>query len=268
MLHNGNMKSPEKKEGSTFDKEPDTTGAKHKNSNEWKKNLIKKHTLIKMFVVALVLAGAGGSTYFFLQYQNSKNLLNNSVLGTQAQAEKIIEEVAKKVELPNETPTVATVSDVTKLQKQTFFANAKNGDKVLIYKNAKKAILYRPSTGKIVEFGPVNLGSSDAPAQNETTATPVASLKPVRVAIYNGTTIPRLANTVERDLKEKAPYVTVIAKGNASKQTYAKTLIADMTGKNTAEAQNLAQLLSGEVGKLPAGESATSSAEIVVILGR
>lgn len=51
----------------------------------------------------------------------------------------------------DETPTIATVSDITKLQGQPFFAKAQNGDKVYVYSNAKKAILYRPSENKIIE---------------------------------------------------------------------------------------------------------------------
>ena len=167
------------------------------------------------------------------------------------------------MELPQEVPTVATVSDVSKLKNQAFFANAKNGDKVLIYQNAKKAILYRPSSNKIVEFGPINLGAAQ-------TASPSAAVtpKPVRIAVYNGTKAPGLAVAAEKHLRNKAPFATVVAKGNAVKTDYTKTLVADITGANTVEAQSIASLLSGEVGKLPAGERATSSAELVVIIGK
>jgi hypothetical protein len=55
---------------------------------------------------------------------------------------------------------VATVSDASKLQSQQFFAKAQNGDKVLIFTNAKRAVLYRPSTNKVIEYAPVNIGNN------------------------------------------------------------------------------------------------------------
>lgn len=65
--------------------------------------------------------------------------------------QQLIAEVSQLIELPNETPTIATVSNVDSLLEQPFFAAAQAGDRVLIYAQAKKAILYRPSTHKLIE---------------------------------------------------------------------------------------------------------------------
>jgi hypothetical protein len=72
--------------------------------------------------------------------------------------------------LPAEQPTVATVSDITKLKDQAFFNNAKNGDKVLIFKNTKKAIIYRPSTNQIIEIAPIVPGTEGESVSPTTTA--------------------------------------------------------------------------------------------------
>jgi hypothetical protein len=64
---------------------------------------------------------------------------------------KTIQKVSQLIELPNEQPSIATVVDASKLKGQEFFANAENGDKVLIYAKAKVSILYRPSSNKIIK---------------------------------------------------------------------------------------------------------------------
>ena len=75
--------------------------------------------------------------------------------------------VGKLIVLPEgEQPTVATVSDAESLREQPFFAQAKNGYKVLIYTNARKAILYDPLSNKIVDVAPLNIGET-APKEDE-----------------------------------------------------------------------------------------------------
>ena len=116
----------------------------------------------------LLLASVLVALYFFSQYQKTQSLLKNPTATSASEVKEITEKVGVLIELPKgEEPTVATVSDKNKLKDQAFFKNAENGDKVLIYTKAKKAILYRPSTNKIIEVAPVNLGEgtpSAAPA--------------------------------------------------------------------------------------------------------
>lgn len=69
----------------------------------------------------------------------------------QAEIDSITEKVSLLMDIPSETPTIATISDASKLRAQQFFAKAQNDDKVLIYSSAQRAILYRPSTNKIIE---------------------------------------------------------------------------------------------------------------------
>lgn len=75
----------------------------------------------------------------------------------------LVAEVGALIRLPpDETPTVATVSDPEKLREQAFFRNASEGDKVLIYTRSKKAILYSPTLKQIIEVANVNLSSPDS----------------------------------------------------------------------------------------------------------
>lgn len=59
----------------------------------------------------------------------------------------------------DEMPAIATITDLEKVKDRPFFARAQVGDKVLVYANAKRAVLYRPAEDKIVELGPVSEGS-------------------------------------------------------------------------------------------------------------
>jgi hypothetical protein len=65
--------------------------------------------------------------------------------------------VSKLYYLPkDEKPTVAQIEDKSKLEGQSFFTGAQNGDYLLVYTNAKIALLYREHDNKLVNVGPVN----------------------------------------------------------------------------------------------------------------
>lgn len=117
-----------------------------------KKSLFSTRNIIIALVALLVLTG-GGLAYYALGGANSKVASENEL-------KEVVEKVGKLMVLPEgETPTLATVADPEKLKDQKFFINAKTGDKVLIYANSQKAILYNPASNKIVEVAPVNLGT-------------------------------------------------------------------------------------------------------------
>lgn len=122
-----------------------------------------------LLVLIVILIGAG--FYFYRQYAALK--ANPATADAEREVISLVAEVSKYMILPDETPTVATVTDVTKLQDQAFFAKAKNGDKVLIFTQAKKAILFDPVAKKIVEVAPINIGDS------QTRATPKPAPAPV-----------------------------------------------------------------------------------------
>lgn len=217
---------------------------------------------IIIFIIIIVLLGVAG--YFFYQYQMTQGLLNNPEKATQVETDNIISAVGKIYNMPNETPTVATVSDKEKLSGQKFFESAENGDKVLLFEKNKKAILYRPSTNQIIEIGPINITENQEVAPSSDTQ----KSEPVSVDILNGTTVTALTSTGQKILEEdKSLNIEVGERLNASTRDYDKTIIVDVTGKNKSEADKIAKALNGSVAQLPKDEEYEGKAAIVVILG-
>lgn len=203
-------------------------------------------------VIVLVLFG-GGYVYYQRQSQVAKANPQRSV---EAEVKKLVSEVGKLIDLPiGEVPTVATVTDVTKLQDQPFFAKAKNGDKVLIYTNAKKAILYDPTAKKVIDVAPINIGSPSA-----------QTLGP-KIVLRNGTKTAGLATKAETDLKKVIANLNVIAKENATND-YDKTVVVVLNSAGLDLAQNLAKVLNASQLALPAGESKPKDGDILIILGK
>jgi hypothetical protein len=125
--------------------------------------------------IALLLVVAGG--FFMYQYKQAQDdikRLSNPQEAAKEEVRTITDKASKLVILPEgETPSLATVADPAKLQGQTFFVAAQKGDKVLVYAKAKRAIIYRPSSNKIVESSSVNIGNNTTPqTKTGTTAAP------------------------------------------------------------------------------------------------
>lgn len=235
---------------------------------EQKRNLKKYLPYLIAGVIVILALSVGG--YFYLQYQGAQEKLAVNPATGVPQVSDLVERVGKLMELPaGETPTVAAVSDVSKLKGQAFFVNAQNGDQVLIYSKAKKAVLYRPSTNKIIEVGPVNLSAPAVPEGQESasgSATPSPTGAQPSVFLLNGTTVVGLTRTAETAFTEGKLSITIADRDNAAKNDYVKSVVVDLTGKNAALAKSIAGIVKGTVGTLPAGET-KPDADIVVILG-
>lgn len=221
-----------------------------------------KPLLIGLAVITIIVLLVGG--WYWVK---NKKALKGETTSSQEKAKNDITQlvgvVGKLIELPkDELPTVATVSDKTKLQDQPFFAKAENGDRVLIYTDAKKALLYRPSSNKIIEVTSLNI---DQTSQVSTeTLSPTVSIMP-RVAIYNATQKSGYANQTEQKLKESFP-VEVVRKMNTAADVET-ILVVDITGKTGDASAKIAEILQGEIGQLPK-DIEKPDADVLIILGR
>lgn len=119
----------------------------------------EQNPFIRFGVIGLLIIAIASSGIAYYFYGRAKILKENPQKVAQEEVAAVVTQVGRLIVLPEgESPTLATVSDVERLKGQPFFAHAKNGDKVLIYTNARKAILYSPGQNKIIEVAPLNLG--------------------------------------------------------------------------------------------------------------
>lgn len=123
--------------------------------------MVKFKVLSFALLAALLLASIGGGYYYYDKYQKTKMVLENPEEAAKVETQALLDKVGKLMELPSGEPTIATVLDKDKLQDQPFFAKAENGDKVLIFAESQTAVLYRPSTNKIIGFAPVSIGEPE-----------------------------------------------------------------------------------------------------------
>ncbi len=251
----------------------------------------KKLIGAKLIVGLMLFVVIGGSLffggYFYFQY---KKVLANPSSGTQSEIKTLTEKIGKFVDLPtDEEPSIAEVKDTEKLKGQLFFSGAQNGDKVMIYSKNKKAVLYRPGTGKVIEVTSLGLKAEndqaaaiqaapaetvaqvvpeEAPVETKTeTPAPVVAgaAQPAKVIVYNGTKIKGLAGKLADQISTGVTG-TEIAKTGNSVGNYTKTIVVDLSGSNSELVQKIVATIGGEVGKLPSDEE-EPEADILVIGG-
>lgn len=222
-----------------------------------KKNLIP-------LVVLMIVAGSVIGIFLYLKKGGGLDLnLNNSAkIDPVKEAERIMEEVGEIYLLPNEIPTLATVSDKNQLVDQIFFEKAEIGDKVLIYRTAGLAILYRPSMGKIINVGPVNLENGEIEGDTEEKK----ELEEARVLILNGTETVGLTVTAAEKLEDLS-FVSISDRADAVNKPYTESVVVYLSEEFKPQAEIIASSLSAQVStELEEGED-DDGADIVIILG-
>jgi hypothetical protein len=203
-----------------------------------------------------------------VQYQKAsgikselENLKSNPEQILQNETASLVSKVGELVTLPDEQPTVATVTDPSLLKDQPFFAQAQTGDKVLIYALAKKAVIYRPSTNKVIEVAPINLGNDLL--GNEPTSGQDAASAPdkstVAVTVQNAARVSGLAGRLAEKLRA-AGYTNVTTADAESAQ--AETSIA-----TSSQFSALAQDINSLINNQATVKQDAAATGIVIILG-
>jgi hypothetical protein len=133
----------------------------------WKRVL----TAHAIHVIVLVLLAVATGLICYHLGQNSYGMGNAAASSDLRTTAGVVQRVSRHVLLPSgEQPTVATVTDASKVRNQAFFASSASGDKVLIYAQAKKAYLYRPSIDRVIEVAPLAPNTATPSADSNTPA--------------------------------------------------------------------------------------------------
>ena len=241
----------------------------------YRKRSVHVGAFIILFIVISSILG-------YLQLQKLKDSPSEAGKLSNQEVKNLVKELGDKMVLPeNETPTIATVTDISKLEGQPFFRNAKNGDKVIIYGSTKEAILYRPSIHKIIAVSPINENAATAgvpsPATSGSvtpgsittlTSSPTEAPK-LKVVILNSTKTVGLAKKGAALLdSEKVTVSTANASGE-----YEKTTVSAVGKDKKITDSELKSLVSGftkvqpTVSALPTGETVPTGVDVVIILG-
>jgi len=136
----------------------------------------KKRTILSAALLIVIIEWIAFGFYEH-QLQNSPQAIYKRSVET------MTNQVNKYVSLPrDEQPVLATITDLTALPNEAFFSQAQNGDRILMYKKHQLAVLFRPSTGKVITEAKLNfedIAPTPLPAQSVAgAATAAATIAP------------------------------------------------------------------------------------------
>jgi flagellar biosynthesis/type III secretory pathway M-ring protein FliF/YscJ len=132
---------------------------------------MKKNPLALILVVVLIIIALGVVAFYFFRpdatYVYNGTDTENTQL-TDEQVRAVLAELADNIVLPDEAnPFVAVITDIDALvAEQAFYTGAENGDYLIIYPQAARAIIYSLKRDQVINVGPVEFDNS---AQAETT---------------------------------------------------------------------------------------------------
>lgn len=142
-------------------------------------------------------------------------------------------------------PAILTVVDKDQAT-QPFLEQAKNGDKVVLYYKAKKAVLYRPSERRIVHQG--------------------AYVPPdAKIFIRKSTDNNVLVDTVKEQLKN-VQSIKVVSEDVAANKNYQGVTLVNVTDRYDEKIAELEKIFNTKARRMPQGES-IPDADILIIVG-
>jgi len=235
-----------------------------------KRTKLLKGTLRIIFVVTFLgIAGFAGWSFYSYQKAQEEVLRLSTLEGQEEIRKQDLENLLSRVRahmiLPeDEEPTVATITNIEALiEDQPFFEGANDGDKVLVYVGARKAIIYSPERDLVINVGAVVVDNQQV-ALDETDE----EFARLDIELRNGTSAAGLARDVSSRLSGENDAFNFVNLTDAAKRDYGETLVINMGRTSNSELINsLAQVLGASVvNSVPEGEQG-SSAEVLILVG-
>lgn len=158
----------------------------------------------------------------------------------------IIVQIGRELSISGDgNPAILSVVDKEQAT-QPFLEQAENGDKVVLYYKAKKAVLYRPSEQRIVHQG--------------------AYVPPdAKIFIRKGTADSKRVAAIKEQLKGVQD-IEVSSQDASRSQDYQGITLVNVTDRYDAKINELEKLFNTKVVRMPAGES-FPDADILIIVG-
>lgn len=113
----------------------------------------------KLIIVTLclMLYGTGLATPFIWSTIQERRNPKTSITAASTNPTSPMEQVARHMVLPdNEEPVIATITDESKLSSP-FLKAGQVGDTVLLYNEHQRVIIYRASSDRIIDVGPLQI---------------------------------------------------------------------------------------------------------------
>lgn len=134
-------------------------------SKSWRRFLTRRLIFLSITILVLLSVLVGGAIFYYKSYTKTDAYKKKQ---EEKELVKTVSAVGAVLLLPSGRPAMFTIADADALSaQQAFFRGAINGDRLLIYKEAGKAILYSPVRHLIVNVGPITTDEDHKTAPND-----------------------------------------------------------------------------------------------------
>jgi len=189
--------------------------------------------------VLLIIGLAGYSGFLFFENRD----LNDQLTSTAEQKrDRLVTEINKVFDLPNETPEVVIVTNPDQFKaKYTTFDNANEGDYLLVFRKSRLGVLYRQSEKRVVKTTNVVI--------------------PITIELVGSQ---ETIDAAESKLGEFGSQITV---SKTVKDGVTQTFVYDVDQDQETETSSIAKQLEYDVGTtLPTSITPASQTEVVVLI--